>query len=311
MSSLRAASVRPLLCISLSATSWGSAGAAAALLYRSSGLSPIAVSCWRFAIGGALLLVGRAFMARTDAATADGGRARPLALVATGLLMAMFQTCYLAAVSLAGLALGTAVSVGAGPVFTALGARLVFGQRIDRRAELTVLAAVLGLSLLVFGGDTGAGGSAPVWGFLCALGSAAGSAAINLLTQSEARRGRAGRPYDRALAGSAVAVACLLLTAAPVTTLLPTPTHLATSAALIVYLGAVPTALAYALFFSAMAHVRATTVSVVLMLEPLAALLLGTTLLGERLTPASAVGAAALLGVVLLSARESSGEPAD
>ncbi|MDX3094547.1 hypothetical protein PV417_08230 [Streptomyces sp. ME19-03-3] len=99
-----AAPVRPLLYISLAATSWGSAGAAAALLYRTSGLSPIAVSCWRFAMGAVLLLAGRAFIARA----VGKGRTRPIALVATGVLMAVFQTGYLAAVAFAGLSVGTA-----------------------------------------------------------------------------------------------------------------------------------------------------------------------------------------------------------
>ncbi|WP_406011120.1 DMT family transporter [Streptomyces sp. NBC_00637] len=68
------------------------------------------------------------------------------------------------------------------------------------------------------------------------------------------------------------------------------------------YLGAIPTALAYALFFSSLMAVRATTVSVVMMLEPVAALFLGVTLLGERMTLATAAGSAVLLCAVLLSA---------
>ncbi|MFF9853940.1 hypothetical protein [Streptomyces litmocidini] len=81
-------------------------------------------------------------------------------------------------------------------------------------------------------------------GFLCALGSAAGSAAINLLTQYEARRGRSERPYNRALVGFAVGAVCLLLAAAPSGALLPAHTYLATSVALLGHLGAIPTALA-------------------------------------------------------------------
>ncbi|MGW0871153.1 DMT family transporter [Streptomyces sp. NPDC002740] len=297
---MRAAPVRPLLHISLAATSWGSAGAAAALLYRTSGLSPVAVSCWRFAVGAALLLAGRAFVARA----AGGGSARPIALVATGVLMAVFQTGYLAAVAFAGLSVGTAVALGAGPVFTALGARIVFSERVGRRGALTILLAVVGLALLAFGADARAGGTEPLLGFLCALASAAGSAAINLLTQAEARRGRAGQPYDRALAGFAVGAVCLLVTAMPAGALWPAHGHLAMSVALLGYLGAIPTALAYALFFSALMAVRATTVSVVMMLEPVAALFLGVTLLGERLTVATAAGSAVLLSAVTLLAKQ-------
>ncbi|MGW0942541.1 DMT family transporter [Streptomyces sp. NPDC002623] len=297
---MRAAPLRPLLYISLAATSWGSAGAAAALLYRTSGLSPVAVSCWRFAIGALLLLAGRAFLAPA----VGKGRARPIALMATGVLMAVFQTGYLAAVAFAGLSVGTAVALGAGPVFTALGARLVFGERVGRRGALTILLALCGLALLAFGTDARAGGTEPLWGFLYALASAAGSAAINLLTQAEARRGRAGQPYDRALAGFAIGAVCLLVTATPSGALLPADEDVVTSIALLGYLGAIPTALAYALFFSALMAVRATTVSVVMMLEPVAALILGVTLLDERLTLATASGSALLLCAVMLLAKQ-------
>ncbi|MFF9853941.1 hypothetical protein [Streptomyces litmocidini] len=57
--------------------------------------------------------------------------------------MAVFQTCYLAAFALADLAVGTAAALDDGPVFTALGARLIFGERVGRRGALTILFAVL------------------------------------------------------------------------------------------------------------------------------------------------------------------------
>ena len=104
-----AAPVRPLLYISLAATSWGGAGAPPHCS-RAGGLSPTAVSCWRFAMGAVLLLAGRAFIARA----VGKGRARPIALVATGVLMAVFQTGYLAAVAFAGLSV--APQPGAGRV---------------------------------------------------------------------------------------------------------------------------------------------------------------------------------------------------
>ncbi|MHA6759648.1 EamA family transporter [Streptacidiphilus sp. PAMC 29251] len=291
---------RALLTIGLAAASWGSAGAAAATLHRISGLGPITVSCWRFALGALLLLAARPIVHRTAAAPA----ARPglLLSVGTGLLMATFQTCYLASVDLAGLALGTTATLGAAPVLTALGARVLFGERLGRRGAATIVLALTGLALLAFGSGPSTTGREPLWGLLCALGSAAGSAAINLLSQAQARNGRAGDPYDRALAGFAVGAVCLLPLAAVTGPLLPGPHHLLAAAALLGYLGAVPTALAYALFFAALTVVRATTVSMVMMLEPVAALLLAVGLLGERLTLAAVCGTVALLaGVFLLT----------
>ncbi|MFC1416336.1 EamA family transporter [Streptacidiphilus cavernicola] len=311
---------RALLTIGLAAASWGSAGAAAALLHRISGLGPIAVSCWRFALGAALLTAARPLIRRASPRAASrvrpGPRPRLLPLLGTGLLMATFQTCYLASVDLAGLALGTTATLGAAPVLTTIAARFLFGERLGRRGATTVALAVTGLALLAFGSTSGGDGSHsasaaanasasvsgphPVLGLLCALGSAAGSAAINLLGQAQARDGRTGDPYDRALCGFAVGAVCLLPLAAATGPLLPRAHHLATAAALLGYLGAVPTALAYALFFAAIGTVRATAVSVVMMLEPVAALLLAVTLLGEHLTLAAAVGTATLLAAVTL-----------
>ncbi|MFC1401602.1 MULTISPECIES: DMT family transporter [Streptacidiphilus] len=298
---------RALLAVGLAAASWGSAGAVAAILHRSSGLGPIAVSFWRFAIGALLLVAARPFLRRPT----DTVRPGLPALIGTGILMAVFQTCYLASVDLAGLALGTTATLGAAPVLTALGARAVFGERLGRRGVATIVLAVTGLALLAFGSDatsgvaaSGAtasgGGTAPLWGLLCALGSATGSAAINLLTQAQTRDGRAHDAYDRALSGFAVGALGLLALAAATGPLLPSGHHLATAVVLLGYLGAVPTALAYSLFFAALTVVRATAVSVMMMLEPVAALLLGITLLSERLTLPAAAGTATLLAAVAL-----------
>lgn len=58
---------RGLLYLLLSAASWGTAGAAAALLYGSSGLGPVALTFWRSAGGSALLLVALAVRRRGPA----------------------------------------------------------------------------------------------------------------------------------------------------------------------------------------------------------------------------------------------------
>ncbi|MER7364880.1 DMT family transporter, partial [Nonomuraea wenchangensis] len=81
-----------------------------------------------------------------------------------------------------------------------------------------------------------------------------------------------------------------------------------TSVALLLYLGAVPTALAYGLFFRALSALRATTVSIISLGETVGAALLGVLLFGERLTPLAWCGCAALLAAVaVLAARPEAG----
>ncbi|WP_377272298.1 DMT family transporter [Peterkaempfera sp. SMS 1(5)a] len=296
---------RGLLYATVAATAWGTAGAAATALHHISGLGPLAVSFWRFALGAVLLLAARPLLGLGRCAVRRVLQPRHLLV---GLCMAVFQTAYLAAVDLAGLAVGTAVTMGTVPVLTAVGARLLLGERLGRAGSGTVALAVAGLLLLAFGtsGDgTGQGGS-PLLGLLAALVSAAGCACVNLLGQY--RRGAgAAEPYDTALAGFVIG-AVLLLPACSGGGLLPVGGHLERSLLLLGYLGAVPSALAYGLFFAAATVVRATTVSVLMMLEPLAALLLAVSAFGERLTAAAAAGTALLLaGVVVLARAEGAG----
>jgi drug/metabolite transporter, DME family len=67
---------------------------------------------------------------------------------------------------------------------------------------------------------------------------------------------------------------------------------------LLTYVAAVPTALAYALYFAGAAVVRAATVSVIMLLEPVSAAVIAVTALDERLTAATALGTALLLAAV-------------
>lgn len=65
-----------------------------------------------------------------------------------------------------------------------------------------------------------------------------------------------------------------------------------------------PTALGYILFMVGMRTTAATVASLVTLVEPLTAVVLAWLLFGEHLGPLALVGAALLLGAVLLLARE-------
>ncbi len=59
-----------------------------------------------------------------------------------------------------------------------------------------------------------------------------------------------------------------------------------------------PTALAYGLYFAGLAAVRATTASVISLIEPVSAAAIAVLFLGERLTMATAIGTGVLLTAV-------------
>ncbi|MHC5909159.1 EamA family transporter, partial [Streptomyces sp. S6] len=127
---------RGLFFLIVAGIAWGTAGAAGTLVFRISDLSPVALSFWRCAVGLALLLAVRVVRRRP---VRSARRARWWLLVlGNGVTLAVFQTAYFAAVAETGLAVGTVVTLGAGPVFIALGARLTLGERLGRGGVLAV-----------------------------------------------------------------------------------------------------------------------------------------------------------------------------
>jgi DME family drug/metabolite transporter len=72
---------------------------------------------------------------------------------------------------------------------------------------------------------------------------------------------------------------------------------------LVLYMGCIPTALAYVMFQAGMRSTPATLTSILTLCEPLTAAVLAWLLFGERLSPLGIVGALLLLGTILLLAR--------
>ncbi|MGW1284013.1 DMT family transporter [Streptomyces sp. NPDC002586] len=291
---------RGLLYLIITGAAWGTAGAAASLVYRASDMGAFGLSFWRCALGLLLLLAGRGLRPRVrPAATAPLAR-RAGRVLATGLGLAVFQTAYFAAVESTGLAVATVVTLGAGPVLIALGARLLLGERLGAGGVLAVAGALAGLAVLTFGGSAATVRPA---GVLLALVSAAGYGAMTLLTRWWGRADAS----DTTAGAFAVTALCLLPFALH-EGLLPHTAHPARLLWLVLYIAAVPTALAYALYFAGAAVVRSATVSVIMLLEPVTAAVLAVVLLGERLTATTAGGTLLLLAAVAgLAASEARG----
>jgi DME family drug/metabolite transporter len=227
-----------------------------------------------------------------------------LRILATGIGLTVFQSAYFAAVEATGLAVGTVVTLGAGPVLIAVGARLTMGERLGRGGILAVAGALAGLGVLVLGGE---GAEVQPSGVALAVLSAAGYAAITLLTRWLGRDGGGGDSLSTTAWAFAIGSVGLLPMALG-EGLLPHTAEAARVLGLLVYVAAVPTALAYALYFAGAAVVRAATVSVIMLLEPVSAAVIAVTLLGEHLTPATVAGTLLLLTAVAgLAAAEARG----
>ncbi|MFD7130618.1 DMT family transporter [Streptomyces sp. NPDC059894] len=298
-----------LLSVAVAATAWGTGGAVAAVLYDIGGIGPGAVSFWRFSGGLVLLLLARSFHDRFRRVPADSllqvflENKREVLLAGCGL--ALYQTAYFAAVQQVGLTVATVVTLGTGPVLVALGSRLLLDEPVGIAGVCAAVCGVAGLVLLVCGADR-AVGPAPAFGLVLAVVSASGYAGVTLLGRAAGLRRRGSRLTGLVL-NFAVGTLCLLPVALA-EGLLPRAEGLGWTAVSIGYLGLVPTALAYGLFFAGLEVLSATTVSVVALIEPLTAAIIGVLVLQERLTWGITSGSALVLSAVFFLGRTSQPE---
>lgn len=216
--------------------------------------------------------------------------------------MAVFQTAYFAAVEATGVAAATLLTLGSGPILTALGSRLLLGERLGRGGLLAVAGALTGLAVLVGGNAPGA---VTAEGVALSLLSAAGYATVTLLGRHTGRKGDGEDPFTLTMWAFGIGAAVLLVPAW-IEGLLPQGGATAPSIALVAYLAAFTTALAYPCYFAGAALVRATTASVMMLIEPVTASILAVLLLGEPMTEPTAAGSLILLGsIAALAAAES------
>ena len=273
--------MNPRVLVLLSAVCFGTTGTAQAL--GPDGISPVAVGAARILVAAVLL----ALIARRLAPEPSGTWARvPWALGAVG--VAGYQATFFGAVHDTGVAIGTVVAIGSGPVFAGALGRLVHGDGLTRRWAAATALAVAGVAVLVAAG--GAAQVRPV-GVVLALGAGLSYATYTVAAKSLLGAGHAPEAVmARLFGGGALLLAPALALAGA--------GWLATGGglALALYLGAIPTALAYVLFARGLRRLPAGEVATLTLAEPLTATALGAVVLGER------PGGVAILGVLLVLA---------
>jgi drug/metabolite transporter, DME family len=271
--------------ILIAAVLFGTTGTAQALGPE---IDPLAVGASRIAVGGALLGLVALIAAATGRLRLETG-AGPRAVLLAGACVAVYQATFFVAVADTGVAVGTVVAIGSGPAFAGLFASAFAGERLTRRWAIATGLACTGVVLLVLGG--GAGGSVSAPGVALALVSGAGYAGYAVASK---RMLDAGGAPDAVMAAVFCVGALLMLPLLAFVSSggLGTPGGLT----LVLYLGAVPTALAYLLFARGLERTGASETATLTLAEPLTAAALGVIALGERPGLAAAAGAALVLG---------------
>jgi DME family drug/metabolite transporter len=265
----------------LASLCFGTTGTAQAL--GPDGASPLTVGAVRVALGAALLLLVVRFAAGSAPLRLAG---RPL--VVGGLGVAGYQLCFFAAVHDTGVAVGTVAALGSAPAFAGLGGWLVDRTKPGSAWGVATALAAVGVALMALSGSAA---EVSVPGVMLALGAGASYAIFTLASK---RLLDAGAAVDRVMARVFTLGALLLVPVLIVGDLdwLASPDGLTMA----VWLGAIPTALAYILFAHGLRRLPASDVATLTLAEPVTAAALGAIVLGER------PGAAAVAGIALVIA---------
>jgi drug/metabolite transporter, DME family len=247
--------------------------------------TPVGIGAARLAIGGAGLLLALPLL--------GGSRRGALALwrspwgIGAGLMTALYQLAFFAGVERAGVALGTLVTIGSGPVLVGLLSLVLLGERPTRAWWVATAVAVGGLALLSLDGAERP--TVDPLGLLLALTAGLGYAAYTVAAK---RLLNDGVPPTEVMAAAFGLGGALLL---PVLLLGGVAWLASVDGALVVlWLGLVTTTVAYVLFGRGLRVLPAGPAATLVLAEPLVATALGVLLLGERLGPAGWLGALAV-----------------
>jgi DME family drug/metabolite transporter len=217
-----------------------------------------------------------------------------------GLAVAVYPLAFYTSMRLAGVAVGTVVSIGSGPLASALAERVLDKNRLTARWLAGAALGLAGMVLLCLAeaarprsGHSSAGHTL----LGVALGLAAGTtyalytwAAHRLIRRGVTSRAAMGAVFGL---GGLLLLPVLLATGAPLIASWP-------NAAVGAYMALIPMFTGYLLFGWALAHVPATTATTLTLLEPAVATLLAVTIVGEHLPAPGWAGLTLIAGCLVI-----------
>lgn len=275
--------------ISITSILWGTTGTAATFAPT---VGPLAIGAAALGLGGllqALIAIGPLRTARPQLRT----HRRLIALGA--LAVAIYPLAFYSSMHLAGVAVGSVVSLASAPLASGLLERIVERRRLSRWWAVAAGLGVLGSALLCLSTLGDPAGSAALTTFGILLGLVAGATyatyswvAGRLMGSGVGRAASMGAVFG---GGGLLLMPVLLLTGAPL---------LASVEGVVVagYMVLVPMFLGYVLFGFGLARVPASTATTITLTEPAVAAVLAVLVVGERLSPLGWVGLG-LVAVVL------------
>jgi DME family drug/metabolite transporter len=210
-------------------------------------------------------------------------------IVIAGGAMALFQVLFFQSIALTGVAVGTMVTIGSGPI-VATAVDFAVSRRISWSMATGVVVALAGLSILVFGSNPADGESFSLWGIASGVGAGACYAAYTHISKGLLTTGWSGA-WVMAQSFSVSALLCsAFLFVVPMQWLSSSQ-----SVMTVLYLGIATIAIPYLLYALSLARLSSALVVTLTLIEPVTATALGAFFLNEDITIVSWLGAAIVL----------------
>ncbi len=282
-----------IIVISLASLLWGTTGTAASFAEN---VSPLAIGAVALGIGGLL----QALIAIPAIRAAIPDLRVYSRIVAVGAIsVAFYPLAFYTSMHLAGVAIGTVVTLGSAPLASGVLEKVVDGLTLSRWWVLAAMIGAIGSVLLCFSRLGGESGELwpTVFGIILGLFGGAFYAIYSWAAHALMQRGipRAAAMGSVFGGGGVMLMPVLLLTGAP---LLATATNFRVAA----YLALIPMFLGYVLFGMGLARVSASMATTLTLSEPAVAAILAVIIVGERLTPIGWVGLAMIAAVMVMLA---------
>lgn len=181
------------------------------------------------------------------------------------------------------------------PVLVMLACPVLFHERLTRRQVACFIGSTLGLVLVINPGGFSAGGT-HLRGVACGLAAAALYASVILMNKRMARASGIDRTLWQFAAAALVLLPYVLLTGGLHPEALNGP-----GLAALLTLGVVHSGVAYVLYFSALSRLPGQETAILSYIDPLVAVVLSLTVLGEPVTPLQIVGGVMILAFTLVN----------
>ncbi|MFF2243469.1 DMT family transporter [Arthrobacter sp. NPDC058130] len=271
---------------------WGTTGTAATF---APGVSPLAIGAIAMGLGG---LLQAAIAARTIIASAGFLRSRWPTVALGSVAVAAYPLAFYSSMHLAGVAVGTVVSIGSAPLASAVIERVVDKRRFTLRWATGAVLGVTGAVLLCFaeaGTADPASATDAAWSAPAGIGLGLVAGITYALYSWAAHRLISTGAPSSAVMGAVFGIGGLLLM----------PVLAATGAPLVaswqnlsvgLYMALVPMFAGYVLFGLGLARIRASTATTISLAETVVAAILAVVVVGERLPAMAWAGAALVAG---------------